>query len=411
MKLFDYIEIRIPAKPQYVSVIRLTISGLAARVGFSYDEIEDLKIAVSEAVTNVVQHAYYSHDEDELVIGCALYEHKIEIMVSDYGNGFNFDEVRSNIGPYNENENIIMLREGGLGLYLMETLMDEVRVNNEGGVTVFMTKYVTREQVKEYVKESSLKNSTQERVLLWISKYQESEDEEAQTNLVVHYQQLVKTLAKKYSFGKSYYDDIVQVGMLGLLGAIRRFDTTVNRSFEAYAIPTIIGEIKRFIRDKTWDVHVPRRIKELGPKIVNAVEKLTIELQHSPSIQEISKFLEVDEEDVLEAMEMGRSYQALSVDHSIDADLDGSKVTLLDIIGQEDSGFEKTNQRLMVSEVMDILSSRERQIIQLTFLKQLSQKEAGELLGISQMHVSRIQRNAIKKLKNAITTSCSVTSL
>ncbi|RHW34883.1 anti-sigma B factor RsbW [Lysinibacillus yapensis] len=152
MRAFDYIEIRVPAKPQYVSVIRLTVSGLASRVGFSYDEIEDLKIAVSEAVTNVVQHAYKDHEEGEIVIGNALYHDKIEVMVSDYGTSFDFQEVKSQIGPYQENENVALLREGGLGLYLMETLMDEVRVNNnEGGVTVFMTKYVTREQVNSNV--------------------------------------------------------------------------------------------------------------------------------------------------------------------------------------------------------------------------------------------------------------------
>ncbi|WP_042476928.1 anti-sigma B factor RsbW [Bacillus ndiopicus] len=150
MKAFDYIEIRVPAKPQYVSVIRLTISGLALRVGFTYDEIEDLKIATGEAVTNVVHHAYHDTEEGEVVIGCALFDNKIEIMVADYGNSFNFEEVKSKIGPYNENEKISMLREGGLGLYLMEALMDEVKVNNEGGVTVFMTKYVAREQVEDY---------------------------------------------------------------------------------------------------------------------------------------------------------------------------------------------------------------------------------------------------------------------
>ncbi len=151
MRAFDYIEIRVPAKSQYASVIRLTISGLAVRVGFTYDEIEDLKIATGEAVTNVVHHAYSANEEGEIVIGCALYKNKIEIMVADYGNSFNFDEIKSKIGPYNENDNIAMLREGGLGLYLMETLMDEVKLNNEGGVTVFMTKYVTREQVVENV--------------------------------------------------------------------------------------------------------------------------------------------------------------------------------------------------------------------------------------------------------------------
>ncbi|SOC18541.1 serine/threonine-protein kinase RsbW [Ureibacillus xyleni] len=151
MRAFDYIEIRIPAKPQYVSVIRLTISGMATRVGFSYDQIEDLKIAVSEAVTNVVQHAYNGFEDGEIVIGSALYQHKIEVMISDFGSSFNFEDVKSNIGPYHEHNNIELIREGGLGLFLMETLMDEVRVNNEGGVTVFMTKYVTREQVGEDV--------------------------------------------------------------------------------------------------------------------------------------------------------------------------------------------------------------------------------------------------------------------
>lgn len=148
MNAFDYIEIRVPAKPQYVSVIRLTISGLAVRVGFTYDEIEDLKIATSEAVTNVVHHAYKENDSGEVVIGCALFEDKIEIMVADYGVTFSFEEVKSKIGPYHEEENVAFLREGGLGLYLMETLMDEVKLNNEGGVTVFMTKYVSKEQVK-----------------------------------------------------------------------------------------------------------------------------------------------------------------------------------------------------------------------------------------------------------------------
>ena len=150
MRDFDYIELRVPAKPQYVSVIRLTVSGLATRVGFSFDEIEDLKIATGEAVTNVVHHAYDENDEGEIVVGCGIFNDKIEIMVADYGNSFNFEEIKSKIGPYNESENVALLREGGLGLYLMETLMDEVKLNNEGGVAVFMTKYVAREQVVDH---------------------------------------------------------------------------------------------------------------------------------------------------------------------------------------------------------------------------------------------------------------------
>jgi len=254
-------------------------------------------------------------------------------------------------------------------------------------------------------KESLHKSSSNEDVLEWIALYQSTEDDEAQTNIVIHYRYLVEAIARKYTNGKSYYDDLIQVGMLGLLGAIRRFDTNVGSSFEAFAVPTIVGEIKRFLRDKTWDVHVPRRIKELGPRIKTTVEALTIELQRSPSIKEIADQLEVEEEEVLEAMEMSRSYQALSMDHSIESDSDGSTVTLFDIMGKVDDGYEITNKRLIVSDAMNVLNDREKQVIQLTYLEQLSQREAGELLGISQMHVSRVQRKAIKKLQEVILAS------
>lgn len=250
--------------------------------------------------------------------------------------------------------------------------------------------------------ESPPKSDTKEEVLKWIEQYQQYEDEEAQTNLVIHYERLVQSLARKYSNGKPYHEDLVQVGMLGLLGAIRRYDPTFGRSFEAFAVPTIIGEIKRFMRDKTWAIHVPRRIKELGPKIKKTVETLTIELQRSPQIREIAERLEVDEEAVLEAMEMGRSYQALSMDHTLDADSEGGTVTLFDLVGQDDDGYETTDLRMLVADALVVLTEREKQIIQHTYIEQLSQKETGEILGISQMHVSRLQRKAIKKLKEKI---------
>ncbi|MFE6168359.1 RNA polymerase sigma factor SigB [Viridibacillus arvi] len=251
-------------------------------------------------------------------------------------------------------------------------------------------------------KKSPSKSASKEQVIEWINRYQENEDNEAQTNLVLQYKYLVESLARKYSKGGSYHDDIVQVGMLGLLGAIRRFDVSFGRNFEAFAVPTIIGEIKRFLRDKSWDVHVPRRIKELGPRIKSAVEQLTIEFQRSPHVNEIAEYLGVEEEEVLEAMEMGQSYQALSMDYTLESDSDGSSMTLFDIVGNEDKGYETTNRRMIVAEAMTVLTEKEKRIIQLTYLEQLSQKEAGESLGISQMHVSRLQRKAIKKLQEAV---------
>lgn len=245
--------------------------------------------------------------------------------------------------------------------------------------------------------------NTKEEVLEWIKEYQETEDDEAQTKIVMNYERLVQSLARKYSNGKPYHEDLVQVGMLGLLGAIRRYNPEYGRSFEAFAIPTIIGEIKRFMRDKTWAIHVPRRIKELGPKIKDTVEVLTIEFQRSPQIHEIAEYLDVSEESVLEAMEMGRSYQALSMDYTLDADSEGGTITLFDLVGVSDDGYEATDQRLLMADALVVLNEREQQIIQHTYIEQLSQKETGEILGISQMHVSRLQRKAIKKLQDKIT--------
>ncbi|WP_209125112.1 RNA polymerase sigma factor SigB [Alkalihalobacillus sp. BA299] len=250
-------------------------------------------------------------------------------------------------------------------------------------------------------KPQQLPNSKDD-VILWIKQYQENELEEAQIKLVEHYKPLVQTLSRKFSRGPEHAEDLFQVGMLGLLGAIRRFDVSVGKSFESFAIPTVIGEIKRYIRDKTWSVHVPRRIKELGPKIKKAVDQLTNELQRSPKVEEIAELLNVSVEEVLEAMEMGRSYQALSVDRPLEADQEGGESTLLDLVGRKEKGYEQTDQRMLLEKVFSVLSERERNILQLTYYENLSQKETGERLGISQMHVSRLLRRALQKLREAI---------
>jgi len=246
-------------------------------------------------------------------------------------------------------------------------------------------------------------NNRADEVYQWIAHLQEHpKDEEIQEKIVLTYQDLVSSLARKYAKNNLIHEDLVQVGMLGLLAAIRRFDPDLGKPFESFAIPTIIGEIKRFIRDKTWSVHVPRRIKELGPKIKKATEHLTTMNQSSPTITEIAEYLDVSEEEVLETMEMGQSYKALSVDKKIEADSDGSTVSILDLIGDQDDGFEQTDLRLVLEKILPILTEREQKIIQYTYFENMSQKEAGERINISQMHVSRIQRRALLKLREAL---------
>ncbi|SFQ30772.1 RNA polymerase sigma factor SigB [Salibacterium halotolerans] len=259
---------------------------------------------------------------------------------------------------------------------------------------------MSTESQKQMHKSSSEQDN--EKVYEWIRQFQEDPTEEIQTRLVEHFEQLVQSLARKFSRGQDHDDDLYQVGMIGLLAALRRFDDSYNRSFESFAVPTIVGEIKRFIRDKTWSVHVPRRIKELGPRIKKAVEDLTSDLQRSPQVEEIASYLDVSEEEVLETMEMGKSYQALSVDRSIEADQEGSAVTLLDLVGSTEEGYEKTDQHLLLEKAFTVLTDREKEILQCTYFDNLSQKETGEQLGISQMHVSRLQRRALQKLRDSI---------
>lgn len=248
-------------------------------------------------------------------------------------------------------------------------------------------------------------NSRGDEVYQWIKHLQESpKDEEIQEKIVLTYQNLVHSIARKYAKNSMIHEDLVQVGMLGLLAAIKRYDPTLGKSFESFAIPTIIGEIKRFIRDKTWSVHVPRRIKELGPKIKRATEELTTNNQRSPSVGEIAAYLEVSDEEILETMEMGQSYRALSVDKKIEADSDGGTVSILDLVGNEDDAYETTEQRMLLEKVLPLLTEREQQILQLTYFDNKSQKETGDTLGISQMHVSRIQRKALLKLREALQT-------
>lgn len=147
MERYDYVEMRFPATAEYVGLVRLTLSGILNRAGANYDDIEDTKIAVSEAVTNAVIHAYKGDVQGDVLVGYVIFDDKVEVIVSDSGTSFDYERAKLELGPYEENENIDFIREGGLGLFLIESLMDEVNVKKDSGVTISMTKYITGEQV------------------------------------------------------------------------------------------------------------------------------------------------------------------------------------------------------------------------------------------------------------------------
>src|SRR5690625_2194745 len=237
----------------------------------------------------------------------------------------------------------------------------------------------------------------------WIKIIQANPDDKVtQEKIVKTYEKLVHSLAHRYSKNQSHHEDLFQVGMIGLLVAVKRYDGSFGGTFEAFAVPTIIGEIKRYIRDKTWSVHVPRRIKELGPKINRDVDELTNKLQKSPSVVEIAKHLNVSEEEILETMEMSKSYRALSVDYKHELDAEGGAVSILDMVPLEENHYEKVDIHMLLENIFSVLPEREQQILKLIFFENLSQQEVGELLGISQMHVSRLQRRSLRKLREVL---------
>ncbi len=144
----EFVELKVPAKPEYVGVVRLLVSGLANRMGFSYDEIEDMKVAVAEACTNAVNHAYKNHLDGLMIIGCGLFEDRIEIMIIDHGQSFDYEAIRGRLGPVDHNTPLHELNEGGMGIFLMKSLMDSVEINSDNGVIVVMTKYLNRDGVE-----------------------------------------------------------------------------------------------------------------------------------------------------------------------------------------------------------------------------------------------------------------------
>jgi RNA polymerase sigma-B factor len=227
-----------------------------------------------------------------------------------------------------------------------------------------------------------------------------SEYDRLRNELVVAHLNLVRYLAVKFANRGEALDDLIQVGTVGLLKAIDRFDLERGVEFTTYATPTIVGEIKRYFRDKGWAVKVPRRLQELNLAVNRANEKLTVKLGHSPTVTELAQHLGASEEDILEAQELGQAYNLLSLDTELNGEGDKKSQTLADYVGQNDAGLELLEDRANLERAFQVLTGRERVILYLRFYESVSQTEIAKRLNVSQMHVSRLQQKALEKLKN-----------
>jgi RNA polymerase sigma-B factor len=229
-----------------------------------------------------------------------------------------------------------------------------------------------------------------------------TEAERLRDGLVVAHLSLARYLAAKFANRGEPLDDLIQVATLGLLKAIDRFDPERGVEFTTYATPTIVGEIKRYFRDKGWAVKVPRRLQELNLAVNRALERLTVDLGRSPTIAELAGHVGASEEDVLQAQELGQAYNLLSLDTELSPGSEGKSQTLADYVGRNDTDLDQFEDRATLERALGVLGGRERVILYLRFYERISQTEIARRLNVSQMHVSRLQQRALDKLKSVL---------
>ncbi len=230
-------------------------------------------------------------------------------------------------------------------------------------------------------------------------KFDRDRDRETRDILIEEHIYIAEILSKKYANRGIEYDDIFQVASIGLIYAVDRFDVSKGFQFSSFATPTIIGEIKKHFRDKGWTIRVPRRIQELSKKINDAKVLLSQDLQRSPTVEDIADYLDATVEEILESMEASKVYTPQSLDITYDSNNDDNDVKLSDFIGEEDAHFTKIENIDFLNKTMETLNDVEKKILVERYFNKNTQVSIAEMLDISQMTVSRIEKRVLDKLR------------
>jgi RNA polymerase sigma-B factor len=242
------------------------------------------------------------------------------------------------------------------------------------------------------------RNVTDETLLL---RYHSEGDLDAREELVMRFMSLARQLASRYRHAGEPQEDLVQVACVGLLKAVDRYDPRRGGRFTRYAVPTMLGELKRHFRDKGWSVHVPRATQELVLKVTDALGALPVKLGHSPRPRDLAAAVGASVEEVLEAMEAATAYEATSLDAPRAAASDDGDWTYADALGAEEHGYELVELGETLRGTLEALPKRERAILRLRFEYDMTQAEIAERVGVSQMHVSRLLRRSLDRLSAA----------
>jgi RNA polymerase sigma-B factor len=239
-----------------------------------------------------------------------------------------------------------------------------------------------------------------QRDVLMLRRYARTRDPQLREQLVHRYMPLARYAAARYRHGQEPFEDLVQVASLGLLKAIERYDPVRGAAFSSYALPTMSGELRRHFRDRSWAVRPPRDLQEAALAVERATEALGRELGHAPTVDDLARRTGLDAEAVLEA----REALGARLSTSLSAPVHGTEGDELDLgsrLGTDDDGFQAAEHRATIGTLTKALTQREREIVRLRFEEDLTQSEIGQAVGLSQMHVSRVLRQAIDKLRAA----------
>jgi RNA polymerase sigma-B factor len=238
-----------------------------------------------------------------------------------------------------------------------------------------------------------------ERTLL--VRYARSRDPKILDQLVETFMPLARRLAARYRGDWEPVEDLEQVASLGLVKALDRFDPSRGVAFSSYAVPTILGELKRHFRDRGWSVRFPRDLQERIGRVDRGIAELSARLGRAPSVNEVAAKLEIDPEEVLEAMKAGQARHAISLDVQPQTE-DGEGVPLKERLGRSDPGFDTVEYGAAIEEALDSLAKRDRLVLHLRFVEDMTQTEIAQRVGISQMHVSRVLRATLRRLREQV---------
>ncbi|GES28497.1 RNA polymerase sigma factor SigF [Streptomyces angustmyceticus] len=226
----------------------------------------------------------------------------------------------------------------------------------------------------------------------------------ARNTLIEMNMSMVRYVARRYRNRGDDMEDVIQVGTIGLIKAIDRFELSREVEFSTFAVPYILGEIKRFFRDTGWAVHVPRRLQELRSDLAKAKEHLAASLDRDPTVRELAAHLNLSEEEVIEGIVAANGYTAGSLDTPADPDPSEQRRTLVDVLGENDPALEAVEDLHVLAPLLDTLDARERRLIELRFGQEMTQSQIGAELGVSQMHVSRLLTRTLSKLRAGMLT-------